>query len=84
MRYLKGQTVSGKTSPVTFVDAHEGQGATFGNCKIDYMLMTGDWGVIESKIDRDHRQGSIGSDHDSLYGKLRLAGGAAQPPPGPP
>jgi endonuclease/exonuclease/phosphatase family metal-dependent hydrolase len=81
IRYLKGETVAGHTSPVVFFDAHDGQGATFGGCKIDYVLLTGPWKVTRSIIDRDHRQGAIGSDHDSLYAQVVLDDGHVTPQP---
>lgn len=81
IRYLKGETVNGHTSPVVFSDAHEGQGATFGGCKIDYVLLSGPWKVTRSNIDRDHRQGAIGSDHDSLYAQLVLGNRQVTPQP---
>lgn len=31
-----------------------------------------DWDVLNAKIDRDHRRGNKGSDHDSLYAELSL------------
>jgi endonuclease/exonuclease/phosphatase family metal-dependent hydrolase len=83
IRYLTGQPVDGQQSPVVFFDANEGQGATYGGCKIDYVLLTGEWSVQESLIDRDHRNGAIGSDHDSLYAKLSVGSGGSPPAPAP-
>eukprot|EP00929_Paragymnodinium_shiwhaense_P107894 TRINITY_DN74237_c0_g1_i1.p1 TRINITY_DN74237_c0_g1~~TRINITY_DN74237_c0_g1_i1.p1 ORF type:complete len:666 (+),score=146.34 TRINITY_DN74237_c0_g1_i1:99-2096(+) len=74
IRYLKGESVDGKYPPVHLVDAHEGQGGTLGKCKIDYVFSSlNEWQVKSAIIDRDHREGGIGSDHDALYAELSPA-----------
>jgi endonuclease/exonuclease/phosphatase family metal-dependent hydrolase len=77
-RYLQGEVVGGKSSPVVFEDAlandKEKSFSDSNNpdCRVDLVFVTrGDWTVSESKIDREGMgAGGTASDHAPLMVEL--------------